>query len=638
MVKEEALIEFLKGLRIAINNSLAYSRQHPYFLKSAQEFQEKIESLFDFLDPIKVNVMPKSLLLDGKDCQKLAFVPELANILHQRKIKSVEFRSGLTAGELADFLSVLSRQPKEIIKNGGLARLLIEAGIRHIRAEDLDYSGLLGSQGQEAKDVWMYLFKDTIESQNARKINELAANFSKGINNLNVKKVIEDDKLREDLRNFLRYLKETKNENFAKCSQELSSLIISSGDQFSADNIGRLKEVFQDLDNNDFSDILLSRLSDEKDLNPLSLELFSRLAGEDRVDKIASGLEGRVSVKAGLKNKTVLLKKIKDLLSDPDNTTVSPVYRRALSALLKNISSAEILSFEREQLRSNYHMIILNLLAQEDNTSGLDLLLSRLSKEWENITEEKDYRFLKYLLDTLKQKKERLSPDSLETIEKQITLIVENNIWVENPSLDLACLADSLEKSYSAASFYLEKIFQEKKLSPPGLKLFLRLFPSQLNIFYEHLKQELSDLEFLSQIIEALALIDLPVAAAVLKAIFSLGNELVKIETLKAMRSAKEFDPDFLFSLLKGKSRILKKEALAVLLRDSVTQQRAIDILLGIKSPWGRRNKLILENIIIIEELNVNVVSSYMLSFSQKKFFWNRQLRNAALKVLEKWK
>ena len=117
MDKEEALGDFLKGLRIAINNSLAYSRQHPYFLKNSQDFKEKIEAAFKFLNSIRVDVASETIFLEGKDWQKLAFSSELANILHQRKIKSVEFKPGLTVNEVADFLSLLSLQPKEIIKN-----------------------------------------------------------------------------------------------------------------------------------------------------------------------------------------------------------------------------------------------------------------------------------------------------------------------------------------------------------------------------------------------------------------------------------------------------------------------------------------------------------------------------------------
>jgi len=638
MDKEEALIEFLKGLRIAINNSLAYSRQHPYFLKGSRDFKERIDVLFHFLDPIKVNVTPLSLFLDGKDYKKFSFSAELANILHQRKVKSVEFRSGLTVEEVADFLGLLSMQPKEIIKNGGLLRLLNNANTQHIRAEDLDYSLLLGAEGEEAKDAWVSMFKDTVEKQDAQKIKELADNFSKGINNLNLEKVIEDDKLRQDLRGFLGYLKETKDENFAKCSRELSNLVMNSGIQINADNLSKLKEVFTGLDNDDFSDILLSRLSGESALNPLSLGLFSRLAGEERAGKIALGLADKVGAKGGLQDRTVLFKKITALLSGTDAATISPVYRTALADLAKSISPSDALFFDRGQLRVNYRMIILNIFAQEDKEGELDLLLARLSGEWEAIAQEKDYRFLGFLLDTLRQKKEKLPAELFRSVEERITLIIENNIWEEEPSGDLVRLADSLEKCYSPADFYLNKIFQEKKLSVGGLKLFLRFFPSQLNIFYESLREEYSDLEFLSQIIKSLALINLPVALAVLKEIFYSGNELVKVEALKAMQKSPQFDPEFIFPVLKEKSRVLKKAALSVLLRDSASKQRAIGALLGIASPWGVNNQLILENIMIIDELTVSEARDYLGSFSKKRFFWNRQLRNKALEVLEKWK
>ena len=216
MDKEEALTGFLKGLRIAINNALAYSRQHPYFLKSTQEFKEKIDSLFVFLDPIKVSATSGSLFLDGKYWDKVVSSVELAKILHQRKIKSIEFKSGLVVSELADVLSFLALQPKEILKKGGLSRLLRGMDSQHIRIEELDYSGLLGAggQGEAAKDIWLYLFNEAVENQDAQKINEFADNFSEGIKNLSVKKVIEDNKLRENLHGLLHYLKDGDKEKY----------------------------------------------------------------------------------------------------------------------------------------------------------------------------------------------------------------------------------------------------------------------------------------------------------------------------------------------------------------------------------------------------------------------------------------
>jgi len=637
MNKEEALTEFLKGLRVAINNSLAYSRQHPYFIKSAQEFKEKVDGLFNFINPIKINATPEALFSDGKELKKIFFSVEMAHFLHQRKVRGMEFRPGLTVNEVADFLSLLSMQPKEIFKKGGLSHLLSSAKIEAIRVEDLDYSGLLGAKGEEAKDIWLYLFKDTIENRNLQEINELAGNFSESVNNLSLNKVIEDDKLREDLRSFLHYLKESKNENFSKCSQELSNVVVNSGVRFSPEALGKLKEVFQDLDNNDFSNILLFQLSKDSDLNSLSIGLFSRLAGEEKADNIASELAVKFAVKGNLQNKTAFAKKVKDLLSGPDTTNISPAYRAALSALVKNISPEERFFFDRSSLRVNYRMIALNLLLQEASPIDLDLILNRLNQEWEFIAQEKDYGFLRQLLDALKQKKANFPPDLFESIEKGAIRIIEDSVWDIDENEDLRRLIDSLEKVYSPVEFYLNRIFQEKKYSAYGLKLFLKFFPSQMNIFYERLREARSDLEFINHIIRIMGKINSSVSLAVLKEIFSFGNEFVKIEALKAMQESSEFDPEFIFPILQYESRVLKKIALEVLLRDSITRQKALKVLLEVKSLWGIKNQLILDNITIIEELKVKEAIGYLASFSKKRFFWNRKLRDKALQLLKEW-
>ncbi|MDO8662151.1 MAG: hypothetical protein Q7K98_02870 [Candidatus Omnitrophota bacterium] len=638
MDKEEAIGDFLKGLRIAINNSLAYSRQHPYFLKNSQDFKEKIDEILNFLNPVKVNVTPETLFLDGKDRGKVPFVTELARLLHQRKIKSVEIKPGLTVNEIADFLSFLSLQPKEIIKNGGLSRLLKNAESEHISVEDLDYSALLGAEGEEAKDIWLYMFKEAVEKQDVKKINEFADNFSQNVNKLSVNELVEDDKLRENLGSFLSHLKEEEKEKFSKCSQELSNVIMDSAAQISVDHVDKLKEIFKDFDSNDFSDVLLSRLSGESGLNALNLGLFSRLAGEDKANKITSGLLSKVEGRTDLKNNAALFKKITNLLSGTDAETVSPAYHAALTALMKDISTSSSLFFDREKLRVNYRMIMLNLFAQEESPEGLELIAKRLSEEWESIVQEKDYSFLRYLLDTLKKKKGRSPLDLLEGMEKKIAQIIESDLWDGELSGDLIYLADSLEKSYSTANFYLDKIFQEKKLSAYGLKLFLKFFPAELSNFYGFLKERHTDFELISAIIKDLAQVNLPVSLAVLKEIFSFGNELIKLEVLKAMQSAREFDPEFIIPLLKEKSVILRREALSVLLRDSQAKQKAISILLGIPSLWGMENQLILENIMIIEELNVREAKDYLILLGKKRFFWNRELRNRALKLLEQWK
>lgn len=640
MDKEEALTTFLKGLRVAINNALAYSRQHPYFLKSTQEFKEKIDALLIFLDPIKVSATTNSLFLDGKYWDKIFASAELAQILHQRKIKSIEFKSGLNVPELADCLSFLALQPKEILKKGGLSRMLKDMDSRHIRIEELDYSGLLGSQGEATKDIWLYLFNDAVEKHDSGKINEFADNFAEGVKNLSVKKVIEDNKLRENLQELLHYLKDEDREKFLKCSQELSGVFLNSGAQVSAESIDKLKKIFSDLDGNDFADLLLSQVSDANKLNTLNLQLFSRLAGEEKADKFASRLADQVKGKTELSNKPVLYKKIKDLLSGPDAQTVSTAYHLALTTLIKDISFKDTLFFDREQLHFNYRAIILNLLIQEKDIESLRMILGKLDKEWAGIIQDKDYQLLNYLLAALKQKDRagELPAGVLEDIAKRIGEVVENNIWEEVVPGGLAQLADALDKSYAAAEFYLDKIFRENRLNTHGLKLFLRFFPDKLNIFYEQLRLRRADLEFLSQAIRILFEINLPVSAAVLKEVFFSGNELIKLEVLKSMGSSTGVDAEFLFSLLGEKSIALRKEALRILRKNDADKKKALELLLGIPSPWGSKNQLILENIKIVEDLWLKEATDYLTAFSKKRFFWNKNLKNKALEVLKKWK
>ncbi len=640
MNKEEALLDFLKGLRVAINNSLAYSRKHPYFLKSAQEFKEKIDNLFNFLNPIKVNVSPESLFLDGKYWNKIPFSLELAQTLHQRKIKGIEFKPGLGVEELADFLNFLSLQPKELFKNGGLVNLLKNSASRYICVEELDYSGFLGTQGEEAKDIWVYMFKDAMEKNDPQKIGALADNFLKGAQSLSLKAVIDDGNLRKDLGGFLGYLKDNQKDKFSQCAQELSKIILGPGSQVSADNVDKLKEVFKDLDGNDFAELLVSHADNDKDLSALNIGLFSQLAGKEHGDKFASSLADKVKTRAALKSNPALLRKIKDLLSVSDSADISPTYRNSLASLVKNISFKENLSFDRSQLKPNYRVIILNLLIQEKSQEALGLILERLHKDWPDIVGDCDYGFLKSLMEILKQKNKDgdLFLEDLEGIEKKIAELLEQGIWNDPVPSGLAYLADTLRKGYSGADFYLNKIFQENNASIYGIKLFLKFFPVELELFYKYIDQKRSDLEFLSRVISSLAQINMPVSAIILKEIFSTGNEIIKAEVLKAMRVAVDFDAEFILPLLQEKSAVLKREALAVLLRDAAAREKSLDMLLGISSPWGTKNRLILENLKIIEELDLREASRYLIDFSKRKFFWNKELRLKAIQVLGSWK
>lgn len=71
MNKEEAIEGFIKGLRIAFNNALAYPKNHPYLVKSVEEFSLTIQELLHFINPIELDIAPDSLFIDERYWAKL---------------------------------------------------------------------------------------------------------------------------------------------------------------------------------------------------------------------------------------------------------------------------------------------------------------------------------------------------------------------------------------------------------------------------------------------------------------------------------------------------------------------------------------------------------------------------------------
>ena len=641
MDKDEALVDFLKGLRIALNNASAYPVGHPYLIKSIENFKQKIDALFVFSNSIKIDITPDSLFIDGRKWEKTALYVELASIFHQRKIRSIELMRGLTVPELIDFLGGVSLPRKEILRHRGLKDILNREKTPHIHIDELDYSQLLGTEGEELKDAWAYLFKDAIDKKDAERINEFADNFESIIGKLKTKDLFEDGETKKNLYGFLNYLKDSQKEKFYKCSKVMFKSASKYKDAFQGENLDTIKSLFKDFKADNFASLLWDELSTDDSFDILSLGLFSRIAGEEKGKEISSSFLSKAAEQGPLQNNPKAIKKIQDLLSLSGEHSISEVYRHTLSALLKNISFDKGAFFDRELLHKNYLFTLLNLLNDEKNNARLKSVSDRISKELEGITKEKDFQYLKFLLDIVnkRKKEEAVLKDVFEGLARGISDFVEKAIWEETPSDDLGYLANAIQRSSLNSDFYLDKIFREGQINPYGLKLLFRFFPGSLPLFYENLEKKYSDMGFLAKIIENVSEAGPLLSGEILKHIFSFANEIIKIEALKAMRGPAELDDEFLFSVLqKEKESIsLKKEALAILAREENTRKRAAQALLSILSPWGRKNKVIIENIRLIEDSGLKEAGAHLAALSKRPFFWNRNVRKKAAEVLKKW-
>lgn len=639
MDREETLNEFLKGLRIVLNNAAAYPKDHPYFINSVDNFKTKVDAVFYFLNPIKINISPESLLMDGRYWEKTMLYTELAQMLHLRKIKSVGFKEGLTIQELVDFLSSAAMPKKEILRRGGIKNILNEDKIPHIAVEELDYSQLLHGEGEETKDIWIYLFGDVIEKKDQTRINEFADNFKNIIGKFKAKDLFEDEELTQNVSNFLTYLKEHQKAKFNGCANEVFNVVLKYKDILSDQRLDNIKLLFKDLNDENLAQLLWDEILTDESFDINSFHLFSLLTGKDRENGISSFLLNAVANRKSLQDNFKATKKVQDLLTLSSEQLIPDTYQNILRSLLKDIPVERELFFDRNILRNNYHYLLINLMGIETDNERLNLVLESLNQELEEIIKEKDLKYIKSLLESLKnKKKENVSlSDLFDELDKRISKFIETIIWEGSISSDLEYFVNSLQKSSLDADFYLDRIFDENKVSAYILKLFFKFFPLDTHLFYKDLEAKRHDIEFLTNIIDSLKQIESYLSIEVLKKIYSFANELVKIEILKAMQVLSKSDEDFLFSVLKTRDISLKKEALIALVRDKKNVEKIIATLLDIPNLLGLKNNIIQDNLLLIEGVELKEAENYLLSLSKKAFFWNRNIRDKAKEILGKW-
>ncbi len=245
--KEQILNDFFRSLRATLTNSFSYPKNHPYFIKSVENFKAELDKLLAVLNPLKIGITSSGVIVDGKNLNQSGFHDELAHLLHRRKIKSLEIRSGVTLPELVSFFSVISLQQEQIAKGGGVNALLSKQSLFNFTIEELDYSVLLRENGQECTDVWGYMLKEAVESNDEAKINNLADNFGALIKRTGQNEIFQTQEIPEAINEFLLALREKDKEKFAKCSKDIFLWLLHNKKTIGPEKLAKLQQVFASL-------------------------------------------------------------------------------------------------------------------------------------------------------------------------------------------------------------------------------------------------------------------------------------------------------------------------------------------------------------------------------------------------------
>lgn len=639
MTKEEALDEFLKSLKVTFNNASAYFKEHPYFLKSVDTFYQKTQELLLFLNPIKIVFGVDVMFVEGKILPKNPLYSELITVFHLRKIKSLEIRMGVNSAELIVFLSKISLPPRELLRAGGLQKLLANERIEHIISQELDYSQLLKAEGDECKDVWIYLFKDALARNDATKIIELADKFEMILSKFRVKDLFEDKELNKSIKDFMEYLKEKEIDKLNKCANGILKLILKEKDLVQKYKIEEVRGLLKDFDGNMLSNALWDRLAKDDDFDALSFNLFSQLIGQEKHKSVASLLANKMKGEDNTGNDVRARKRVQELFFVPEERSIPEVYRQALSFVLKKEDFENKYTLYEEKIDLSYHYILLNLFAAEGDKEKLSVVLKKLSAEFEKLAKNEDFEYIGNLFEVIKNRKikDPAFNDLFQDLENAINNFIENQVFKDQVSDDLLFFLEALPRSSFGPQVYIQKIFEEGKINAYILKLFFHFFPQEENVFLKKLDEKHSDLEFLERIMAVLIEVDAEESLVILKRIFYFANNLVKINVLKSMHDLSIYDKDFLFSVLRGSDTLLKKEALTTLAKDEFTKLEATKELFNISNTWGKNNRMLLENMAVVEEAELTEAKEYLVLFSNVWVPWKISLRKRAKEILKEW-
>lgn len=639
MNREEIIEDFFRTLKICLNASSLYNKDHPYFIKAVNEFKEKSDSTLQSLGRITISIAPDYLLIDGEKFAKSGLFDEIASFFHQRKIKNIEIKNGITSDEMILFISAISMRPKEIIKSGGVNKLLSSNKSPYILVEELDYTQLLTSGGEAAKDVWLYLLKEAVEGKDNKKFDKVTEHCDVAFSSLKMQDFVDDGNLGKNIQEFMGYLKANKKDDFVKCSKEVVKIILKEKGNASKEEVSKIKPVIDGMDSQNLSDALVDEISNDANFDALNFKLFSLFVDENKSKAIASTFVDKVNSSEPLKNDAKFKKKVKDLFTSVDNSAVSSVFRNSLSSIMENISFKGENLLDHVSMQANYETILLNMLNEEKNLKKIEGIVLRINNQWKNIVEFKKIDFIKDLLSVLKEKS--ANPDFalvLKPLYKEANLLIENMLFSSNaPTTELDQLFEGLKEKTSEKEYYLDKIFVENLTGCYALKILFNFFPLITSEFVDRLLLKSSDLEFVDKLIASIKNIDVSRRLDLYKRIFNSSSEMIKLEILHALRYEKEQDFDFLFEAITKGDSFIKKEALVLIKNDAATLEKVANMLLFMPSPWGTKNRLILENMSMIKELDLKEFKDFIILLSKKKFFWNSNIRKKADEILGGW-
>jgi len=631
--------DFLKNLKTAITNISVYFKDHPIVIKSINDLKENIDKIFSSASVLKIGITADYLTI-GKHCLKGEKVyRDTAIFFHLRKVKNIEFKKEVSSGELQSFLEQTSFSPGDILARGGLAGILQKDRILNIIVKNLDYSQLLTGEGKECKDIWVNLLNDNFAQNNIQEIKELTKFSHNVLSGISVNDLVQDDRKREVIAKFFTYLQGADKNKFFEDSKDLSRSILNSETSFSPDSTLKLKNFLENIDAKGISEVLLERFQGKEKFNPLSLNLFAKIISEGKHENIASFLVEKIISEEKIKSDPNTINNIKQLFVLSGNLKVSEVYKRNLLSVFNGISPEGNIHFDRKQLEDNYRRILFELFLLEKDEEKLKIVIDSILLEIKREIDDNKFVYIQTFVDLIgkKQVADNSFDDFFKDTYEKVAHFIEKIVLKRGGQFLNRKCAKIVKAANIKPEDYLEMIFNEQEFNPNVLVLFFRIFPENIKQFYVYLNKSLFNIILMKKVVDGLGVVEVAQSSEVLKYIFKKSGDFIKNEVLKIMGKIVFFDKDFVFTVIQTGNFIQRKQTLSILLKNPDSLKTAARILLEIKNPFGINGRLIKENLQIVSAILFKESYEYVYALSKYRFFWNKDIRELANKILRKY-
>jgi hypothetical protein len=113
---------------------------------------------------LKLTVLPDALLLEGRAPARAdAAIGELAALLHVHHVGEMTIHPGGDADAWRSFLLLLARAPDAVRTDGGIARLWMTMGGRHVELREIDYADVLRERVAGLPATWGVIITSCLE-------------------------------------------------------------------------------------------------------------------------------------------------------------------------------------------------------------------------------------------------------------------------------------------------------------------------------------------------------------------------------------------------------------------------------------------------------------------------------------------